>query len=258
LGSASYNDAAPHGAGGDGRGDVSGPAGRPVHGNCGAFTAPGSSASQGLRAGTGSVIYTPMKRLPHGWLSGLWLAAGLMLRTGAAEPAGEWISLFNGKDLTGWVKMHEVQAEVRDGLLHIGKGMGWLRTEREFSDFVLEFEWRALEDKYDSGLFFRAGLEGKPWPDKSYQVNLRYDMLGGLVKGFTPVVPAETPKMPLNQWVKFRLEARGNRVSLDVNGERAWETDKVEPGRGYLGIQIEDRAFDFRNLRVKDLGPAAK
>lgn len=185
--------------------------------------------------------------------------AGLLLGAarGADADAG-WISLFNGRDLTGWVKVHDVQAEVHEGHLRIVKGMGWLRTEREFSDFILEFEWRALEDQYDSGLFFRAGLEGKPWPDRSYQVNLRYDMLGGLVKGFKPVVPAETPRMPLNRWVKFRLEARGPRVSLDVDGERAWETDKVEPGKGYLGIQIEDRSFDFRNLRVRDLSGSSQ
>lgn len=184
-----------------------------------------------------------------------WLWA-VPARTAEAEL--NWISLFNGKDLAGWTKVHAVEAEVREGHLRILKGMGWLRTEQEFSDFVLEFEWRALDEKYDSGMFFRAGLEGKPWPDKSYQVNLRYDMLGGLVKGFTPVVPAETPRLPLNQWVKFRIEARGKNVSLDVDGERAWETDKVEPGKGYLGIQIEDRRFDFRNIRVAALPAGAR
>lgn len=188
--------------------------------------------------------------------AGLLLGGLLAFNAPAAEVPAGTVELFNGKDLTGWVKVHDVQAEVKDGLLHIGKGMGWVRTEREFADFVLEFEWRALDEKYDSGIFFRAGAEGKPWPDRSYQVNLRYDMLGGLVKGFKPVVPAETPKLPLNQWVKFRIEARGRQVTLDVDGERAWETDLVEPGKGFLGIQIEDRAFDFRNLRVREL-PAA-
>lgn len=178
------------------------------------------------------------------------------LQVATAAEAEKWQTLFNGKDLTGWVKVHDVQAEVKAGFLHIGKGMGWVRTEKEFSDFVLEFEWRALDEKYDSGIFFRAGAEGKPWPDRSYQVNLRYDMLGGLVKGFSPVVPAETPKLPLNQWVKFRIEAKGKKVTLDVDGERAWETEKVDAGKGYLGIQIEDRAFDFRNIRVLDLSAA--
>jgi hypothetical protein len=183
---------------------------------------------------------------------------GIFLALGAAttlrpQAADQEENLFNGRDLTGWTRMHDVEFEVVDGNLRLVKGMGWLRTEKQYADFILEFEWRALQEKYDSGIFFRAGLEGKPWPDKSYQVNLRYDMLGGLVQGFKPLVPAETPRMPLHQWVKFRIEAKGNRVTLDVDGERAWETDRVEPGRGYLGIQVEERSFDFRNFRIVDL-----
>ena len=172
----------------------------------------------------------------------------------AAEAAGgAWESLFNGRDLTGWAPVHDVDFKVVDGNLQLVRGMGWLRTEKKYKDFVLEFEWRALVEKYDSGIFLRAGLEGKPWPKDGWQVNLRYDALGGLVKGYSPIVPAETPKMPLNKWVKFRIEVKGTKVSLDVDGERAWDYDKVDLGEGYLGIQAEDRAFDFRNFRVQPL-----
>jgi hypothetical protein len=184
----------------------------------------------------------------------LALVATAIMLTVNTLAADKGKPLFNGRDLEGWVKVHDVDFQVVDGNLRLVKGMGWLRTEQEYANFVLEFEWRALQEKYDSGIFFRAGLEGKPWPDKSYQVNLRYDMLGGLVRGFTPLVPAETPRLPLNQWVKFRLEVKGNKVTLDVDGERAWETDKVEPGRGFIGIQAEDRSFDFRNFQIEDLG----
>ncbi|HOK76673.1 MAG TPA: DUF1080 domain-containing protein [Verrucomicrobiota bacterium] len=162
-------------------------------------------------------------------------------------------SIFNGKDLAGWVPVHDVTFEVKDGNLRLVKGMGWLRTDKEYEDFILEFEWRALEEKYDSGIFLRAGLEGKPWPKDGWQVNLRYDALGGLVKGFKSVVPAETPKMPVNKWVKFRIEARGNKLSLDVDGERAWETEAFDATKGYIGIQAEDKSFDFRNIRVIEL-----
>jgi hypothetical protein len=179
------------------------------------------------------------------------IAAATMVVT--THAAGSWETLFNGKDLTGWTRVHDVEFQVVDGNLRLVKGMGWLRTDKQYSDFVLEFEWRALDEKYDSGIFFRAGLEGKPWPDKSYQVNLRYDMLGGLVQGFKPLVPAETPRLPLNQWVKFRLEVKGPKVTLDVDGERAWETGRIEPGTGYIGIQVEDRRFDFRNIRIREL-----
>lgn len=174
----------------------------------------------------------------------------------AAPQAGAWKTLFNGKDLTGWVPVHDVAFEVVEGNLRLVKGMGWLRTGETYGDFVLEFEWRALETQYDSGIFLRAGLEGKPWPKDGWQVNLRYDALGGLVKGYKPVVPAETPRLPLNQWVKFRLEVRGKKISLDVDGERAWDYEGLDAAAGYIGIQAENKAFDFRNFRIQPLAAA--
>jgi hypothetical protein len=171
-----------------------------------------------------------------------------------AQPKeGQWSSLFNGKDLSGWKPVHDVTFEVVDGNLRLVKGMGWLRTEKEYKDFILEFEWRALVEKYDSGIFIRVGLEGKPWPKDGWQLNMRYDMLGGLVRGYAPVVPSETPKVAVNKWCKFRVEVRGKKVSLDVDGERAWEFDKLDRDSGYVGIQAEDRAFDFRNIRIQEL-----
>jgi hypothetical protein len=185
------------------------------------------------------------------------VVAGLVVAQYAAggEPTKEapWISLFNGKDLTGWVPVHDVTFEVHDGNLRLVKGMGWLRTEKQYRDFILEFEWRALVEKYDSGIFVRAPLEGKPWPTDGWQVNLRYDGLGGLVRGTRSVVPSETPKLPLNQWTKFRLEVKGKKIALKVNGEAAWEEEVLDREIGYLGIQAEDRAFDFRNLRIQEL-----
>jgi hypothetical protein len=169
----------------------------------------------------------------------------------AQEP--KWESLFNGKDLKGLIPVHDVTFEVKDGNLRLVKGMGWLRTEKEYGDFVLDFEWRALEAKYDSGIFFRAGLEGKPWPKDGWQVNLRYDALGGLVKGFRAVVPSENEQMPLNQWIKVRLEVKGKKASLFVNDERCWEYSGIDSERGYLGIQAEDKSFDFRNIRIQSL-----
>jgi hypothetical protein len=193
-------------------------------------------------------------------LSKLFLAALLagltlpQLTIAADAPKDEkWESLFNGKDLTGWVPVHEVTFVVTNSNLRLVTGMGWLRSEKQYGDFVLEAEWRALEPNYDSGLFFRAGLEGKPWPTDGWQVNLARSALGGLVKGFKTIVPAETPPMPLNQWVKFRLEVRGRKITLDVDGERAWEFKELDVESGYIGIQAEDKAFDFRNLRIQEL-----
>lgn len=171
----------------------------------------------------------------------------------AAPPAAAWKELFNGKDLTGWTSVNETDFVVTNGNLRLVKGMGWLRTEKQYRNFIFEAEWRALVPEYDSGFFVRAGLEGKPWPKDGWQVNLAGSALGGLVKGYKTVVPAETPRKPLNQWVKFRLEVRGKKITLDVDGERAWEFNELDAQNGYLGIQAENKAFEFRNLRVQEL-----
>ena len=178
---------------------------------------------------------------------------------GQSPPAGnkpaepQWHSLFNGKDLTGWAPMHEASFVVTNGNLRLVGGMGWLRAERPYTNFVLEAEWRALVPGYDSGFFVRAGLEGTPWPTDVWQVNLARSALGSLVRGNRTVVPAETPPMPLNQWVRFRIEVRGRKITLDVDGERAWEFDHLDADAGYVGIQTEDKAFEFRNIRIEEL-----
>jgi len=151
--------------------------------------------------------------------------------------------------------VHDVSFLVTNSNLRLVAGMGWLRTEKQYTNFVLEAEWRALAPQYDSGFFIRAGLEGKPWPNEVWQVNLNRSALGSLVRGYKTVVPAETPPMPLNKWVKFRMEVRGKKRTLDVDGERAGEFDKLDADAGYIGIQAENKAFDFRNLRVQELPP---
>jgi hypothetical protein len=169
-----------------------------------------------------------------------------------ADPVGK--ELFNGKDLQGWVPVHDVSFDVHEGNLRLNKGMGWLRTEKEYQDFVLELEWKALVDKYDSGIFVRCGAEGKPWPTDGWQVNLRYDALGGLVKGYKPIVPAESPKLPVDKWIKVRIEVKGKKITLDMDGERSWEYEGLDREKGYIGFQAEDRAFEFRNIRIQPTG----
>lgn len=178
----------------------------------------------------------------------------------SAVLAADWTPLFNGKDLSGWVAVHDVKFEAVDGALRLVRGMGWLRTEKEYGDFILEVELRPKVERYDSGFFFRAGLDGKPWPTEGWQVNLRRDKWGNLVKGFKDVKKTEVEGPDVDDdapWSKFRLEVRGAKATLDVDGKRVWEFDQIDRGRGYIGIQAEERSFDFRNFRIQALDEKA-
>lgn len=179
------------------------------------------------------------------------------LTSAFAAFAADWQPIFSGKDLTGWAPVHDVKFEAKDGVLKLVRGTGWLRTEKEYGDFLLEVELRPLVERYDSGLFFRVGLDGKPWPTDGWQINLRRDMWGALVKGYTKILPSPVEGPDIDDdatpWTKLHLEVRGTKASLDLDGKRIWATDKIDRAKGYLGIQAEERVFEFRNFRVREL-----
>ena len=77
-------------------------------------------------------------------------------------------------------------------MLHLEGGKGWLRTEKEYTNFILEGEWRGLATNYNSGFFLRAPLDGKPWATNVWQVNLKQSAIGELLGGSKKVVHSVT------------------------------------------------------------------
>jgi hypothetical protein len=175
----------------------------------------------------------------------------------AADTAGGWQSLFNGTDLTGWVPMNGGVYWATNGVIHLEKGKGWLRAEKPFTNFIFEAEWRGLVTNYNSGVFVRAPLEGNPWAAGIWQVNTKQSAIGQLLEGSKERVSSVTPPAPVGQWVKFHIEVRGRRMTLDVDGRRAWEFDQFDSDFGYLGLQAEGRTTEFRNLRIRELPAGA-
>ncbi|HBS38550.1 MAG TPA: DUF1080 domain-containing protein, partial [Rhodobacteraceae bacterium] len=73
--------------------------------------------------------------------------------------AGEWIDLFNGKDLAHWQNPYDWgKAEVVDGEIHLTteKSKWFLSTVKEYSDFIFEVEVKMPEGKSNSGFLFRS------------------------------------------------------------------------------------------------------
>lgn len=162
--------------------------------------------------------------------------------------------LFNGKDLTGWVKT-ECETEIKDGVLLLKSGEGWIRTERQYTNFELSWECRNLKkEAYDSGIHFRAELPaGKAhWP-KKFQVNLKINEEGNL----TSIKSAASTGLYKNgEWNKFDLKVSGTTAELAINGKPAWKTDGIDTATGYIGLQSEvtlGGQFEFRNIKLTEL-----
>jgi hypothetical protein len=199
-------------------------------------------------------------------------------RADKSTPA-DWIELFNGRDLTGWViegtKENNKSGEakpvwsVQDGLIHCeGSGFGFLRYDREWCDFVLHVEYR-LTKGCNSGVGIRhAKFTGrsKTRPSYSgYEVQLLDDGGREPTKGSTAslyryVAPKALPVKKPGEWNTIEIECRGPRIKITLNGERVQDVDqskideiKDKPLCGYVSVQNHGKTIDFRNLRLKDL-----
>lgn len=202
----------------------------------------------------------------------------------AGEPTK--LSLFNGKDLDGWVVdgMKEYKdkgtGEVRpifsvnkDGNLFCdGSGFSFLRYDaRKFADFRFHVEFR-MTKKCNSGLGIRTTVFD---PKKntatrpsfySYEIQLLDDAGKAPDKHSTGslyryVAPSTNPGRPAGEWNAMDIECIGPHIRITYNGEKIIDVDqttiaeiKDKPLEGYLCLQNHGGKLEFRNLWVADLG----
>jgi beta-galactosidase len=172
----------------------------------------------------------------------------------SSSAAGNRVSLFDGKTLTGWTVL-KCEAKVDDGDILLVAGNGLVQTEKKYADFILEYEWKPLRDsKWDSGVYFRYDSvpAGRPWPAR-YQANLMQGQEGNVsdLPGAT-----STGLIQPGQWNRFKLTVRGTKATLEINGTPAWTADGLEPPTGYIALQAEvpgGGQHRFRNIYVTEL-----
>src|SRR6476661_6412700 len=77
-----------------------------------------------------------------------------------ALQAQNWQPLFNGKDLKGWKQLngkakYTVQNGEIVGTTVMGEPNSFLATEKEYGDFVVEFDYK-VDSTMNSGVQFRS------------------------------------------------------------------------------------------------------
>ena len=185
-------------------------------------------------------------------------------------PAG-WTPLFTGGDLSNFdvVGAQEAYAIGEDGILRSegGKGGEWLRSERQYSDFILHVEWR-VSPGGNSGVFIRAATEGAPW-ETGHECQIsneqppRDDLhCTGTLYGTVPANPRpdETPEI----WRTYEIHCVGPRITVIVDDLRTVDVDSGEvdairekPTVGHVGVQDSHTGpgywIEYRNIRIKEL-----
>lgn len=198
----------------------------------------------------------------------------LLLSLLAAGCSGSF-SLFNGKDLDGWVcVLPEDAAEpvfvAGDGVISVsGAPKGYLRTEKKYGDYRLSIEWRWKGAGTNSGIFNRIQDPDKVWPE-AVECQLKAGRagdvvgLGGIRIEEIPYDPEvkfpvrkrlsgdESIEVPEGEWNRAEIVCRGGKVSIRINGSIENEVT-VPYTDGYIAIQSEGGPLQFRNITLKEL-----
>ena len=207
-------------------------------------------------AGSRFVSLFPDDGVPPGWRVGAW--------NDVSKP---------GPSNTVWrVKQGVLQPEGERGT--------WLMSEKEYGDFILEYEFK-LGETGNIGLALRAPMKGDPAFDgmELQMADFRYnpqakdsELTGGLYRALAPSRQLYKP----TEWNSYRVELRGSRIVVTLNGEKIQDADlsafaepvkrhdntsalplKDRPRRGHLGFQELSRGniphVMIRNARIQEL-----
>ncbi len=169
---------------------------------------------------------------------------------------------------------------VEQGILQGGEPRGsWLMCEKEYGDFILEFEFK-LGERGNSGCALRAPMAGDPAFDgiELQMADVRYnpeakpsELTGGLYRAIAPRKQLYKP----TEWNRYQITLRGPKMRVVLNGEVIQDLNldehdevvkrhdgknappiKSRPRRGYIGFQELSRGeghAQIRNARIKVL-----
>jgi Domain of Unknown Function (DUF1080) len=211
----------------------------------------------------------------------------------AAAPDAEFKSIFDGKSLDGWKALDMSYWTVRDGAItgqstaeHPCKANQFMVWQGgEVADFELKLKFRVTGNGCNSGVQFRSVFR----PDGlavGYQADIYQNggYLGGVcdelhtrkgeelltANGKKTVIDAEgrrtatdlgqTAVLKAGDWNEYHILAKGQTITLSINGVKCSELTDQEKGhfdlQGSLGLQLragEPMTVQFKDILLKKL-----
>lgn len=199
----------------------------------------------------------------------------LSIATLGSACAGEWMELFNGKDFTNWGGAGKTEQNgyvIKDGTITSTPQCRVLQTEKEFSSYVLQFEFK-LTPGANNGLGIHyPGKGDAAYTGMEIQIldnthpkyaNLKdYQFHGGL---YTLVAAKKGHLKPVGEWNKEVVTIKGPMVKVELNGTVIMEanldeinesTPKHEGAKrrsGHLAFCGHGDIVSFKNIKIKEL-----
>ena len=192
---------------------------------------------------------------------------------GAAEPktaAEPWVSLFNGRDLTGWkivALTNPAPAVVEDGVMVLRQRTNtiehtFVASEREYDDFILELDLKD-DPGFNSGILLRcvdASADARVQLN-GYQVkidNTPRAWTGGIFDDFGDswtwlhdLADNERGRaaFKLGEWAHFRIECIGPTIKVWVNGVPTCNLIDEKYRKGCIAFKIGEFVVERRIIK---------
>lgn len=187
----------------------------------------------------------------------------------------KWKSLFNGKDLSGWKQLNgKAKYKVKNGEIIgttvKGEPNSFLATEKEYGDFILEFEFR-VDSSMNSGVQFRSESNENYKNGRVYGYQYEIDpskrsWTGGIYDEARrdwlyplDLNPVAKTAFKQGRWNRARIECIGNSVQTWINSiPAAYLIDSISP-QGFIALQVheignnekEGKEVHWRNIRIQ-------
>lgn len=198
----------------------------------------------------------------------------------AANPEPGFVSIFDGKSLNGWTLIGKTGEGylVQDGKIVCPPGGGGnLFYDKEFSDFVLRFEFKLFEGS-NNGLAIRSPMQARNIHYEGMELQI-LDNNAERYKEIEPwqvhgslyhVFPAKRGSLKkTGEWNQEEVTVQGSHIKVVLNGDTILDVnldDVTDPEllakhtglkrkSGYIGFLGHDEPIEFRNIRIKNLKP---
>ncbi len=183
-----------------------------------------------------------------------------------AQTSSKSKTLFNGKNLEGWINHGTEKWYVEEGDLICESGpdaeYGYLSTVDYYDDFELELEFKQ-EANGNSGVFFRSTVEGTKVSGWQVEVAPPGDHTGGIYESYGRgwLIQPEAQlddALKMGEWNKMKIRAVGPTVTTWVNSTQmiTIEDQKIGEGKGAIALQIHSGGgikIRWRNLKLTEL-----
>jgi len=175
-------------------------------------------------------------------------------------------ALFNGENLDGWTIYGTEKWYVEDGLLVCesgpDKGYGYLSTNDNYKNYVLELEFKQEADG-NSGVFIRSTVEGTTVSGWQVEIAPPGKHTGGVYESYgrnwlIKPDPKKDKALKMGEWNRMKIKVDGDHLTSWLNGTKmiSLKDEIIGAGEGAVLLQIHDGGgikVKWRNIKIQNL-----